>query len=60
MALPIHIEAMASHQPYRPGAGVEKALAEIARQTGNRRGSMERAGQATYNSQIHPEIAKPS
>jgi PAS domain S-box-containing protein len=28
------VEAMASHRPYRPGLGIEKALAEIERGTG--------------------------
>ena len=29
MAVADVIEAMSSHRPYRPGAGIEKALAEI-------------------------------
>jgi HD-GYP domain-containing protein (c-di-GMP phosphodiesterase class II) len=28
------VEAMASHRPYRPGMGIKKALAEIAKNKG--------------------------
>jgi HD-GYP domain-containing protein (c-di-GMP phosphodiesterase class II) len=34
MAVADVIEAMASHRPYRPGFGIEKALAEIERGSG--------------------------
>ena len=28
------VEAMASHRPYRPGLGIDKALAEVETQSG--------------------------
>ena len=31
MAVADVVEAMSSHRPYRPGLGIEKALAEIER-----------------------------
>ncbi|MFI5002339.1 MAG: HD-GYP domain-containing protein, partial [Reyranellales bacterium] len=34
MAVADVIEAMASHRPYRPGLGIDKALAEIERGRG--------------------------
>ena len=34
MAVADTVEAMASHRPYRPGLGIDKALDEIAKNRG--------------------------